>query len=70
MLGIGLLALAVIVILFIIGIVILAFILRAIIHWIPAVIVAILVYFFLHSLLYAEAAFDVIALLMVALRHR
>lgn len=68
--GLGLAALIVVVVLIVIGVIILAFILRAVIHWLPALIVAVLAYFFLHSLLWAAVAFVAVALLMVALRHR
>ena len=70
LLGLGLLVLVAIIVLFIIGILILGFIVHSIIHWFPAVVVAVLVNIFAHSLLLAAVAFFVVAILMLALRHR
>ena len=70
LLGMGLLVLVAIIVLFIIGILVLGFIVHSIIHWFPAVIVAVLVYIYAHSLLLAAVAFFVVAILMIALRHR
>ena len=70
LLGLGLLVLLAIIVLIIIGILILGFIVHSIIHWFPAVIVAVLVYVYAHSLLLAAVAFFVVAILMIALRHR
>ena len=70
LLGLGLLVLVAIIVLFIVGILILGFIVHRIIHWFPAVVVAVLVYIFAHSLLLAAVAFFVVAILMIALRHR
>ena len=69
-LGLGLLVLLAIIVLVIIGILILGFIVHSIIHWFPAVIVAVLVYIYAHSLLLAAVVFFVVAILMIALRHR
>ena len=70
MLGLALLVLIAIIVIIVIGILILGFIVHSIIHWFPAVIVAALVYIFSHSLLLAAIAFLVVAILMIALRHR
>ena len=70
LLGMGLLVLVAIIVLFIIGILVLGFIVHSIIHWFPAVVIAVLVYIFAHSLLLAAVAFFVVAILMIALRHR
>lgn len=62
--------LLVVFVLIIIGILILALIVGTLIHWFPAVIVAILIWFFSGSLLWAAVAFVVIAILMIAFRRR
>ncbi len=70
LLEIGLLALLAIVVLLILGVLILIVIVRGVIHWLPAVVAAILVYLVFHSLLWAAGAFLVVAILMIAFRHR
>jgi len=62
--------LLVVFVLIIIGILVLALIVGTVIHWFPAVIVAVLIWYFTGSLLWGAAAFVVIAILMIAFRRR
>jgi hypothetical protein len=68
--GYDALFLLVLFVLIIIGILVLALIVGTLIHWFPAVIVAIVVWFLTGSLLWAAVAFVVIAILMIAFRRR
>ena len=67
--GIDALLLVAVIILLIIGILILALIVGTVIHWFPAVIAAIVVWY-LAGLLWAAVAFVAVAILMIAFRRR
>ena len=68
--GYDLVFLLVVFVLIIIGILVLALIVGTVVHWFPAVIVAILVWYFTGSLLWGAAAFVVIAIVMISFRRR
>jgi len=68
--GYDLVFLLVVFVLIIIGILVLASIVGTVVHWFPAVIVAILVWYFTGSLLWGAAAFVVIAIVMISFRRR
>ena len=70
LLDLGLLALLAIVVLLILGVLILILIVRGVIHWLPAVVAAVLAYLVTHSLVWAAGAFLIVAILMIAFRHR
>lgn len=70
LLELGILALLAIVVLIILGVIVLIVIVRGIFHWLPAVVAAIFAYLVTHSLLWAAGAFLLVAILMIAFRHR
>ncbi len=70
LLEIELLVLLAVIVLIILGVIILMVIVRGVIHWLPAVVAAVLVYLISGSLLWAAGAFLVVAILMIAFRRR